>query len=159
MIQYSPIGTIHSPFKNLEGMPIQPKGARSIQGSIRVLDQFIPGLKDLEGFSHLQLIYHLHRSNGYELEVIPFLDTAKRGLFATRAPKRPNPIGLSTVRLLSIEGCLLTIADVDILDGTPLLDIKPFVPAFDMPDSFRTGWLETVDEEQIKRHSDDRFSK
>ncbi len=103
--------------------------------------RFEAGLKDLAGFSHIILIYHFHASNGYVLEVKPFLDDSLRGVFATRAPRRPNPIGLSVVRLVSVEGCTLRIQDVDVLDGTPLLDIKPLVPEFDSPRVDSIGWL------------------
>jgi len=104
-----------------------------------VATRFQAGLKDLKGFSHIILLYHFHRSHGYDLQVTPFLDCHRRGLFATRAPKRPNPIGLSVVRLVGIRGNTLTIDGIDILDGTPLLDIKPYVPDFDHPKSARSG--------------------
>lgn len=157
-IEYQPIGVIHSPFKELEGMPIQPAGASGIKGTIEVFPDYKMGLKDLDGFSHIILLYHFHRSTGFKLRVIPFMDTKKRGVFATRAPRRPNPIGLSVVRLVSIEGTILQVEDVDILDGTPLLDIKPYVPEFDEPMSVRTGWLEEVRKTVSKRKSDKRFT-
>ncbi len=103
-IEFKAIGTIHSPFKDLKGMPIQPIGAKGIQGEIQLKEEYKDGLKDLDGFSHIILIYHLHLSKGHSLEVKPFLDTKKRGIFATRAPKRPNPIGMSVVALDKIEG-------------------------------------------------------
>jgi tRNA-Thr(GGU) m(6)t(6)A37 methyltransferase TsaA len=157
-IEYQPIGVIHSPFKELEGMPIQPAGASGIKGTIEVFPDYAPGLKDLDGFSHIILLYHFHRSTGFELRVIPFMDTKKRGVFATRTPRRPNPIGLSVVRLIGIEGTILQVEDVDILDGTPLLDIKPYVPEFDEPMSVRTGWLEEARKTVSKRKSDERFT-
>lgn len=138
---YSPIGLIRSPFKDIEGMPIQASGARGVRGIVEVNPEFSPGLKDLEGFSHITLIYHFHCSRGYALEVKPFLDNEFHGVFATRAPRRPNSIGLSTVRLLSIENGRLLVEDLDILDGTPLLDIKPYVPEFDARDAERCGWF------------------
>jgi tRNA (adenine37-N6)-methyltransferase len=156
-IQYTPIGVIHSPFQDVEGVPIQPSGASGVMGTIEIEPEFQPGLKDLSGFSHIILIYHFHASEGFLLEVKPFLDDNPRGVFATRAPRRPNPIGLSVVRLIAVEGCTVRIQDVDVLDGTPLLDIKPFVPEFDSPMVERIGWLsEKVQSVQTAR-SDDRF--
>ncbi len=143
-ICYRPIGIIHSPFKTLEGMPIQPPGARGIRGWVEVFQEFVPGLKDLDGFSHIILLYYFHRAQEPRLVVKPFMDDEPRGVFATRAPNRPNPIGLSVVRLVKCEGNILHIEDVDILDGTPLLDIKPYVPQFDHPQVERIGWLERV---------------
>ncbi len=156
-IEYSPIGTIHSPFAQPTDMPIQPTGALGVQGTIEVLEAFREGLKDLDGFSHLILLYHFHQSSGFNLQPVPFLDREPRGLFATRAPKRPNSIGLSVVRLDKIEGGLLSITNVDILDGTPLLDIKPYVPAFDTPNDVRTGWFENVASAVSNHRSDNRF--
>ena len=137
-MEITPIGTIHSPHTDLKGMPIQPTGAADVSGTITILDNYKAGLKDLDGFSHLILIYLFHRSKGYKLEVTPFMDTTPRGLFATRAPKRPNPIGLSIVKLDRIEQGTLHISNVDILDGTPLIDIKPYVPMFDQQENVRT---------------------
>jgi len=155
--EINPIGIIHTPFINLEGMPIQPAGAAGVKGTVEVLDKYRPGLKDLDGFSHIILIYYFHGSSGFELHVIPFLDSQPRGLFATRAPKRPNPIGLSVVQLDKIENGILHIQNVDILDNTPLLDIKPYVPEFDAPKKVRTGWLEKAKKSASSRKSDDRF--
>ncbi len=140
-VRYRPIGTIHTPFKALAGMPIQPTGAREMRGTVEVAPDYQAGLKDLRGFSHIILLYHFHRSRGFDLDVTPFLDSQRRGVFATRAPRRPNPIGLSVVRLVGVRGRRLTVAGIDILDGTPLLDIKPYVSAFDHPRSTRVGWL------------------
>jgi len=160
LIEYSPIGTIRSPHTELSGMPIQPTAAEGIEGSVVMLPEYQDGLRDLDGFSHIILLYHLHKSQGYSLTVTPFLDTEERGLFATRAPKRPNPIGLSVVRLVSANENILHIKDVDILDGTPLLDIKPYVPAMRPHKHIRTGWLESVDAKRIQRQkSDNRFGK
>jgi len=155
---FDPIGTIHSPHTNLEGMPIQPTGAANMEGTVHILDEFVAGLKDLEGFSHIILIYAFHGSTGFNLEVTPFMDTVPRGLFATRAPRRPNPIGLSVVQLVERHEGILTIRGVDILDGTPLLDIKPFVPKFDSPEVTATGWLETNAPKAEKLRSDERFT-
>jgi len=154
-----PIGIIHTPFKELENMPIQPSGAAGIRGTVDLFPEFAEGLKDLDGFSHVILLYHFHESRGYKLIVTPFLDSEPRGLFATRAPKRPNPIGLSTVRLVQIRGCSLDIENVDILDGTPLLDIKPYVPEFDQQQTCRIGWLEQARGKVRNKRSDERFRK
>ncbi len=155
-IEYRPIGLIHTPFKQRQGMPIQPSRGRGVRGTVEVAPEFADGLADLDGFSHVVLIYHFHRSQGFDLRVTPFLDTVKRGLFATRAPRRPNAIGLSVVRLLGIEGNRIEVQDLDILDGTPLLDIKPYVPEFDHRTEVCEGWLERVKNRDVD--SDDRFS-
>ena len=157
-ITYRPIGVIHSPFTEAEGMPIQPSGARGIRGTVEVFEEFRPGLKDLEAFSHVILVYHFHRSEGFDLLTVPFMDAEPRGVFATRAPKRPNPIGLSIVRLLGVEDGVLQVENLDVLDGTPLIDIKPYVPAFDAQEDVRTGWLEEHKKEVRKHRSDDRFA-
>ena len=156
-IEFTPIGIIHSPFMELEGMPIQPAGAADVKGTVEVFEDFRPGLKDLDGFSHIILLYHFHISHGFNLNVVPFMDTEPRGLFATRAPKRPNPIGLSVVQRDKIDEGILFIQAVDILDGTPLLDIKPYVPEFDSQMEVRTGWLEKASKTVSSRKSDDRF--
>jgi len=158
-ISYQPIGIIHSPFKNIKGMPIQSAGAKGIKGTIELDPKFTVGLKDLEGFSHIILLYHFHLSKSYSLTVKPFLDEAMHGVFATRAPRRPNPIGLSVVKLLRIEGCTLHIEEVDIVDGTPLLDIKPYVPEFDVRSADRTGWLSGKAEEARGKKADERFKQ
>jgi len=135
---------VHTPFKTRDdGAPIQPSRAKGAKGTVTIREDLVDGLADLDGFSHITLIFHFHLSQDYELKVIPYLDTVRRGVFATRAPRRPNQIGLSVVRLTKIEGNVLYIENVDILDGTPLLDIKPFVPGFVEPDEdVRKGWLE-----------------
>lgn len=156
-VKYRSIGTIHSPFKDIEGMPIQPPGATGVRGTVEVLPELSEGLRDLEGFSHIILLYHFHRVREARLVVVPFMDTEPHGVFATRAPKRPNPIGLSVVRLVGIEGNLVQIEGVDVLDGTPLLDIKPYVPAFDRPVVERVGWLEGMKKEVRGKRSDGRF--
>ena len=158
-IVYTPIGTIRTPFKELEGMPIQPIGAKDVKGEISLKDEFKEGLKDLEGFSHIVLIYHLHLSKGYEMHVKPFLDNTERGVFATRAPKRPNSIGMSVVCLKKVEGSKIFISNVDIADGTPLLDIKPYIPNFDKckGEEVRIGWFEDKHEEAHDKKSDGRF--
>ena len=158
-IVYRPIGIIHTPFKEVENMPIQPSGAAGIYGTVELFPEFAEGLKDLDGFSHLILLYPFHESRGYKLIVTPFLDSETRGVFATRAPKRPNPIGLSIVRLVRIQGSTLDIENVDILDGTPLLDIKPYVPEFDHQQDCRIGWLEKARGMVKEKRSDERFRK
>lgn len=136
------IGIIRSPYTDKNQMPIQ--ASRSIASGRILLDpDFADGLKDIEGFSHLILLYVFHQSAGYDLEVQPFLDDQNRGLFATRYPRRPNPIGISVVRLLERHGNTLEIANVDVLDGTPLLDIKPYMPDFDNRNDVKIGWYET----------------
>jgi tRNA-Thr(GGU) m(6)t(6)A37 methyltransferase TsaA len=152
-----PIGVIHSPFTDAKSMPIQPVSENSAAGSIEVFSEFTAGLKDLEGFSHILLLYHFHRSRSYSLAVTPFLDTEPRGLFATRAPNRPNPIGISLVRLARIEGSHLQVENIDVIDGTPLLDIKPHVPDFDCAPGARIGWLEKAAAEMRGKVADDRF--
>lgn len=156
-IELKPIGVIHSPFKELEGMPIQPAGARGVQGTVEVFADYRAGLKDLDGFSHIVLLYLFHQSHGFSLHVVPYMDTETHGVFATRAPRRPNPIGISVVQLNMIQDCMLQIQNIDILDGTPLLDIKPYVPEFDAQVNVRTGWLENARKTVRHRKSDDRF--
>jgi tRNA-Thr(GGU) m(6)t(6)A37 methyltransferase TsaA len=156
-IEFSPIGIIRSPFMEPEGMPIQPARAAGVKGTVEVFQDFQKGLKDLDGFSHIILLYHFHRSHSCNLHVVPFMDSEPKGLFATRAPRRPNPIGLSVVQLDKIEDGVLHIQNVDILDGTPLLDIKPYVPEFDAQVEVRTGWLEKARKTVSGRKSDDRF--
>ena len=157
-IIYSPIGRIHSPFTSLSGMPIQPRGAADVEGHIEIYPQFRQGLRDLDGFSHIYVLSHLHAHSGYSLMVTPFLDTKARGLFATRAPKRPNPIGLSVLRLKEVTEEGLSVLGVDLLDGTPVLDIKPYVPEFDANEKCRKGWLEGRAERAGAHKSDGRFS-
>jgi tRNA-Thr(GGU) m(6)t(6)A37 methyltransferase TsaA len=157
-IQYRPIGNIRTPFKEQEGMPIQPSGAQGVRGTIKIKKDYISGLKDLEGFSHIILIYNFHLSQGYALNVTPFLDNQPRGVFATRAPRRPNSIGFSIVKLNAVEGDILEIENVDIIDGTPLLDIKPYVPEFDAQAEVKTGWLAEVKKQAKQVKSDSRFN-
>ena len=140
-VSFRPIGIIRTPFLDTEGMPIQASAAVGVPGRIEIKAEFVEGLADLDGFSHLILVYHLHRATAARLTVTPFLDDRPHGIFATRSPARPNPIGLSTVRLVAITGSILEVEDVDMVDGTPLLDIKPYVPAFDERDDVRVGWF------------------
>jgi tRNA-Thr(GGU) m(6)t(6)A37 methyltransferase TsaA len=156
-LQFKPIGTIHSPHHKIEGMPIQPVGAAGVRGSVEIYPEYVDGLKDLDGFSHIILLYFFHEVNEHQLTVIPFLDSTPRGVFATRAPKRPNPIGLSVVKLIGIQNNRLTIENVDILDNTPLLDIKPYVPDFDHFQADRIGWLSQSKGRVQTKKSDERF--
>ncbi len=156
-VVYQPIGVIASPHLTREGMPIQASGARGIRGSINIFPPYGEGLKDLDGFSHIILLYHFHRTRETALMVTPFLDDQPRGVFATRSPNHPNAIGISVVRLLAVENLRLRIEDVDILDGTPLLDIKPYVPAFDRREPERVGWLAKVQDMAHQKRADDRF--
>jgi tRNA-Thr(GGU) m(6)t(6)A37 methyltransferase TsaA len=156
-IRYKPIGVIHSPFKDVQGMPIQPTGAMGIAGTIEIEPEYCDGLKDIEGFSHIVLIYHFHLSDGYSLLVKPFMDDSLRGVFSTRAPRRPNPVGISIVRLVKVEGSTLHIENVDIVNGTPLLDIKPYVPEFDVQKNVRIGWLSDKADKANEIKADGRF--
>jgi tRNA (adenine37-N6)-methyltransferase len=156
-LSFVPIGIIHSPYTDITGMPIQPNGARGIRGTVEIFEKYKEGLKDIEGFSRIILIYAFHRCQSYELTVTPFLDTTPRGLYATRAPCRPNPIGFSTVQLIEARGSTLVVEDVDILDGTPLLDLKPYVPAFDSYPDASSGWLEHSAHGAESFRSDKRF--
>jgi tRNA-Thr(GGU) m(6)t(6)A37 methyltransferase TsaA len=156
-IEYQPIGVLHSPFVESEGTPIQPSRAKNTAGTVELFPEFVDGLSDLDGFSHIILLCHMHKTTGYRLKVTPYLDTQPRGLFATRAPSRPNPIGLSVVELVGIEGNQLSILGVDLLDGTPVLDIKPCVGEFDQRMELRTGWLKNA--RKTTDVADDRFEK
>jgi len=153
---FETIGTIHSPYAEPAGVPIQGVFAGGAAGTVEVFPEYAAGLADIDGFSHIILLYCLHRSRGYSLTCKPFLDVQERGVFATRAPRRPNPIGFSVVRLSGIEGRVLRIADVDIVDGTPLLDIKPYIPEFDVRTNVRSGWYEQARNKQ-QTVSDGRF--
>jgi tRNA-Thr(GGU) m(6)t(6)A37 methyltransferase TsaA len=156
-ISYTPVAHMRTPFTDVRGMPIQPVGAQGVAGCIEVLPEFVGGLADIEGFSHLLVIYHLHECRGFTLRVKPFLDNDEHGVFATRSPRRPNPIGISVLRLTGVTGNRLHVENVDMLDGTPVLDIKPYVPAFDVWDADRTGWFATVADNAAQCRADDRF--
>jgi tRNA-Thr(GGU) m(6)t(6)A37 methyltransferase TsaA len=156
-IRYKPIGVIYSPFKEPKGMPIQPAGALGVKGTVQVFAQFCAGLKDLGGFPHIILVYHFHLSKRYSLEARPFLDQEPHGVFATRAPARPNPIGISVVRLVRVEDRILYVEDVDVVDGTPLLDIKPYIPDFGWREAERIGWLSGRSRNAGKKKADGRF--
>ena len=157
-ILYHPIGRIHSPFKECRGTPIQGAASDDVEGIVELFPEFVKGLKDLEGFSHIILIYHFHLSGQFSLRVKPYLDNRMRGLFATRAPSRPNSIGLSIVRLIKVAGTKIYIRNLDIVDGTPLLDIKPYVPPFDERQPIKIGWLEKHIHKLSKTKDDNRFN-
>ena len=157
-ITYHSIGVIHSPLQSRVGAPIQGRLAPETQGTVEVFEPFEEGLQDLEEFSHLILIYHFHLSEGYDLKAKPFIEDVSHGVFAIRAPRRPNSIGLSIVKLEQRRGRFLEVSEIDIIDQTPLLDIKPFVKEFDhRPDSI-SGWVEKhVDKGEFRTRADDRF--
>jgi len=152
------IGVLHTPHQTLEDMPIQPSGALDIEGSAELFPEYAEGLTDLEGFSHAILLYHLHKASGCKLRVKPFMDTVEHGIFATRSPCRPAAIGMSVVRISAVADGRLVFTGADMLDGTPLIDIKPFFgPVDNQPDAV-SGWLETKDKNPAGlRHSDNRF--
>lgn len=158
-IEMEQLGIIRTPFNEIEGMPIQPTGAVGIKGEIVLDEKFVKGLKDLDGFSHLNILYLLHEVDGYNLEVKPFLDNDTHGVFATRSPKRPNRIGSSIVELDKIDGNVIHISNVDVLDGTPLLDIKPYVPHLyeDTIKELKIGWFEKKHQNAKTTKADDRF--
>lgn len=154
-LELTSIGLIHSPHKEAAGTPVQSSLAAGVEGTVELFPQFAPGLKDLEGFERIWLLYWCDRAKEPQLVVIPYLDTAPHGLFATRAPCRPNPIGLSAVRLLEVRGNLLRVDGLDVLNNTPLLDIKPYIPSFDAFQAKRIGWCENA--KSISIVADSRF--
>jgi len=157
-IEFHPIGIIHTPFNTIEDMPIQPLAAKGVKGQIEIFPEYAEGLLHLDGFSHITLLYHFHQSSGYQLKVKPFMDHVEHGVFATKSPKRPNSIGLSTVRLIEITGHILNVEMVDMLNGTPLIDIKPFFARFDNRENTTAGWLDQQGDLNVdKLRSDDRF--
>ena len=156
-ITLSPIGRLETPFNDITDMPIQPSVLADTRGKAVLDEKFVPGLKDLDGFSHIILLFLLHKISGYQLEVVPFMDTLPHGIFATRSPKRPNRIGMSIVRVERREGNIVHFKGVDMLNGSPLLDIKPYYSYFDQQTQVRNGWLEgkTLRPENLR--SDKRF--
>ncbi|WP_299526272.1 tRNA (N6-threonylcarbamoyladenosine(37)-N6)-methyltransferase TrmO [uncultured Methanobrevibacter sp.] len=158
-IELESIGTIHTEFKDVEGMPIQPTGAKGVKGKIIVDEKYANGLKDLQYFSHINIIYLLHKVEGYLLEVKPFMDNNTHGIFATRSPKRPNHIGSSIVKIDKIDDNIIHISNIDVLNNTPLLDIKPYVPQLyeDTIDELKIGWFENNHKKAKSQKSDDRF--
>lgn len=156
-IKYRPIGVVRSRFKEPRGVPIQSAVAKGINGTVEVFPEFVEGLKDIDGFSHIILLCGFHLTKGFSLMVKPFVDNKQHGVFATRAPSRPNPIGLSVVRLLSVDGNVLHISDVDIVDGTPVLDIKPYIAQFDVRNPEKCGWFDTRAHKIENMKDDGRF--
>ncbi|MFA6470568.1 MAG: tRNA (N6-threonylcarbamoyladenosine(37)-N6)-methyltransferase TrmO [Candidatus Latescibacterota bacterium] len=150
IITYTPIGIIRSEHVTLEQIPIQPAYAKGCNGLAELFPEYGNGLRDLEGFSHVYLIYHFHKAGPAKLLVKPFLQNVERGVFATRVPFRPNTIGLSIVELIRREGNVLHLDGVDILDGTPLLDIKPYTDKFDRIETTRNGWQDEVDDKTAR---------
>lgn len=157
-IEYRQIGTIYSPFEKKEGMPIQAISANGAKGKIEINKDLEEGISDLDGFSHIFLIYSFHKSEGFDLKTKPFLSDKFLGVFATRAPKRPNAIGISVVKILSINKNIIEIENIDVLNGTPLLDIKPYIPEFDIHKVEKIGWLENKISEIAQTKSDKRFN-
>lgn len=158
-IRYEPIGLLYTPFNEPSGAPIQPCGAGDALGRAELRTELAPALEGLEGFSHVILLYHCHRAAAFKLKVKPFLDQNEHGLFATRAPARPNSMGLSVVELVAVEGNVLRLKGVDMLDQSPLLDVKPYVPQFDAPPgTVRTGWLADKAQDAPTKKADERFS-
>jgi tRNA-Thr(GGU) m(6)t(6)A37 methyltransferase TsaA len=155
---FRPIGLLATPYRSRSGVPIQGVFDPDSQGKAKIFEAYEEGLKDLEGFSHIILIYVFHRSKGYDLVCRPYMEEERHGVFAMRAPRRPNPIGFSVVRLLKREGRILHLSEVDMLDGTPILDIKPFAPKFDHREDARVGWMTaTFRDGRHRKVSDDRF--
>jgi tRNA-Thr(GGU) m(6)t(6)A37 methyltransferase TsaA len=158
-IRYKPIGIIHSPFTETKGTPIQPASGKDVEGTVEIFPEYVKGLQDIEGFSHIIILYHFHLSNSVSLLSKPFLDDTPHGVFAIRSPNRPNPIGISVVRLIKVNNNILHIQDLDIVDGTPLLDIKPYVPNFNTMKEIRIGWLKGKIDNLSRVKDDGRFIK
>jgi tRNA-Thr(GGU) m(6)t(6)A37 methyltransferase TsaA len=154
-VRFQPIGVIHTPFASQKGTPIQPTYAKDAVGEVILDPPFVPGLKDLDGFERIWLLYLLDRARAWRPLVVPYRDIEERGLFATRAPSRPCPIGLSVVEIVSVTGNTVSVRGVDMLDNTPLLDIKPYIPAIDAFPVSRAGWFD----ERVRdaKTADDRF--
>ncbi len=157
-IEYKPIGIIYTPFTKRAGMPIQPTGAKGIKGTIKIDSAYAEGLKDLDGFSHIILLYHFHLVKEYNLIAKPFMEDKMHGIFSFRGPKRPNPIGFSVVKLNRVKDNILHIENIDVLNETPLLDIKPFIPDVDCVNADKLGWLEGKSHKMGDEKSDDRFN-
>jgi tRNA-Thr(GGU) m(6)t(6)A37 methyltransferase TsaA len=150
-VTFRPIGLVHSEHREATCTPVQPTFAEGSRGWIEVFEPYLDGLADIEGFSHIHVIYWMHKAGPAALRVIPFLDERPHGIFATRSPNRPNAIGLSILRLVERKGSVLSVEDVDTLDGTPVLDIKPYVARFDTRQGARSGWVDTVDDGTQRR--------
>ncbi len=149
------IGIIRTPFLQALGTPIQPAYGKGVEGEVHIYESYVPALDDIDGFERIWLIYWMDRVGQFKARVVPYRDTRERGLFATRSPNRPNPIGISVVRLLRRKGGTLYVSDIDILDGTQLLDIKPYVPEFDSCPNSRAGWFDNAGVD--RQFADERF--
>jgi tRNA (adenine37-N6)-methyltransferase len=158
-LTYKTIGVVHSPFKEPKNVPIQATASKGTSGTLEIYSEYADGLKDIEGFSHIILLYHFHLVKGFPLIVKPFLDDNLHGVFATRSPARPNPIGISTVQLTRIDNNTVHIQDLDIVDGTPLIDIKPYVPDFDCRITAKIGWFSSKISKMDTTRDDGRFCK
>ena len=158
-ITYKPIGVVHSQFKEPKNVPIQAAASKQSEGTIEIYTQYDEGLRDLEGFSYIILLYHFHKVTVTHLTVKPFLDDQTHGIFATRAPARPNKIGLSVLKLTAVAGNILRVEELDLLDGTPVLDVKPFVPEFDCRQPTRIGWFSSKLHKLPNAKDDGRFCK
>lgn len=156
-IVYKPIGIIRSPFKSVEDIPIQPAGANGIIGEVKVNKIYAAGLENLGDFSHIILIYHFHLSKGHKLKVVPFMDIEEHGIFATRAPVRPNHIGISVVKVRSVEANVIWVENIDVADRTPLLDIKPYISRFDNVSGEKNGWYSNSKDDVRLMRADSRF--
>jgi tRNA-Thr(GGU) m(6)t(6)A37 methyltransferase TsaA len=156
-MKFKAIGIIHSPYKTVENMPVQTSASKNVEAEIEIFDQYKEGLSDLDGFSHIYVIFFLNMVREPKLKVIPFLDTVERGIFATRSPARPNPVGLSLAELVSVKGNRIIIRGVDMLDGSPVIDIKPYVPDFEICDNVKKGWFEGKTHKAEGILSDERF--
>jgi tRNA-Thr(GGU) m(6)t(6)A37 methyltransferase TsaA len=150
-IVYEPIGIIHTLHKEQEKTPIQPAYASGIKGIVELYTEYLDGLKDLNKFSHIILLYHFHQAKKVKLHVKPYLEDVERGIFSTRAPFRPNQLGLSIVKLDYIENNMIHVENIDILDGTPLLDIKPYIFRFDRIEEVKSGWQDNISEDIARK--------
>ena len=158
-VVYRPVGFAVSPHDDMEGMPLQPIADRAGESRIEILEAHRGCLRDLDGFSHLWVLAHLHETVGWEAMVPAFLDDRRHGTFATRSPRRPNPIGLSLTRIVAVERGAVVVDGLDLMDGTPILDLKPYVPLFDSPSGdVEIGWFEGRAERIFERTSDRRFA-
>lgn len=156
-IIFTPIGTVYSPFTELVGMPIQPAGAKDVDGYVEINEELAEGLDDVKDFSHIYLFYYFHKNSSYSLKVTPFMDTELRGVFSTRSPRRPNMLGCSIVEVVNVEGNRIYVKGLDIVNGTPLIDIKPYVEKFDSLSGTKSGWLQENANKSEVLKSDNRF--
>ncbi|MBN2429407.1 MAG: tRNA (N6-threonylcarbamoyladenosine(37)-N6)-methyltransferase TrmO [Deltaproteobacteria bacterium] len=144
---FKPIGFLYTPFTNPKTTPIQPLYDNDLEGTLEVNEEYVEGLKDLEGFSHIYVIYQPHATGRPKLRIKPLMQNVERGIFATRAHRRPNPLGLAVLKLEKIEGNILYVTGVDMLDGTAVIDIKPYCDRFDKVVNARGGWTQSCAEE------------